>query len=58
MAEKKGKSVEIREMNQKERKEFESTMDFLCSEMKALHQQSIIMEHEARREAAHAFLNC
>lgn len=59
MAEKKATiPVEIQEMNEKESKAFESVMDSLRMEMMNLHQQSIIMEHEAQQGAAHAFLNC
>lgn len=58
MAEKKTTSVEVRKMNEDERKAFESTMESIRVEMRTLHQQSIVMEHEAQRGAAHAFLNC
>lgn len=58
MAEKKTNPVEILEMDEKESKAFESVMDSLRKEMMYLHQQSIIMEHEAQQGAARAFLNC
>jgi hypothetical protein len=46
----------IRNMNIQERIEFESTIESIRSEMKALHRQSIIMEHEAISDAANAIL--
>lgn len=58
MAEKKTNLVEIQEMNEVEQQEFDKQMDFLRTEMKKLHQKSVIMEYEAQQGAAHAFLNC
>ena len=48
----------IRDLNEAEQQEFDKQMDFLRTEMKKLHQKSVIMAHEAQQGAARAFLNC